>query len=218
MFISLFGTSYERCGLGAMPEFEAVPVWNALYHGLAAVFGTYLLIDGIPPWDERWPTERKWRPEHEKDWRKMFPDQFAVEFARTVAWGNQPTVHAMQMKHTTDPEFAEDYRFMVDAARFYRDRRDFLFDGELLAPGRLECATREVRFQRRGIYHKAGQYETVVQPALPTVFHNIWRAPDGRVAAILVNWSRESQSYRLKCPAGSAAGNIPARSYLEIAF
>jgi hypothetical protein len=216
VFISLFGTSYERCGLGAMPEFEAVPVWNALYHGLAAVFGTYLLIDGIPPWDERWPTERKWRPYQEKDWRKMFPDQFAVEFARTMAWGNQPTVHVMQMKHTTEPEFAEDYRFMVDAARFYRDRRDFLFDGELLAPGSLECATREVRFQRRGIYYKAGKYATVVQPALPTVFHNVWRAPDGRVAAILVNWTRESQPYRLDCPAGSAAGDIPARGFLEV--
>jgi hypothetical protein len=105
---------------------------------------------------------------------------------------------------------------MVDAACFYRDRRDFLFDGELLAPGSLGCATREVRFQRRGIYYKAGKYATVVQPALPTVFHNVWRAPDGRVAAILVNWTRESQPYRLDCPAGSAAGDIPARGFLEV--
>ena len=210
VFISLFGTCYERCGLGAMPEFEAVPVWNALYHGLSAVFGTYLLIDGIPPWDERWPTERKWRPEQEKDWRKMFPDQFAVEFARPIVWGNQPSVHALQMNHATDARYAAEYGFMVESARFYRDHRKYLFDGELLNPGKLECAAREVRFQRRGIYHKAGSYGTVVQPALPTVFHNVWRAPDGSVAAILVNWSRESQSYRLDCPAGTSTGEIPA--------
>ena len=210
VFISLFGTCYERCGLGAMPEFEAVPVWNALYHGLSAVFGTYLLIDGIPPWDERWPTERKWRPDQEKDWRKMFPDQFAVEFARPIVWGNQPSVHALQMNHAADARYAAEYGFMVESARFYRDHRKYLFDGELLNPGKLECAAREVRFQRRGIYHKAGSYGTVVQPALPTVFHNVWRAPDGSVAAILVNWSRESQSYRLDCPAGTSTGEIPA--------
>ena len=140
----------------------------------------------------------------------MFPDQFAVEFARPIVWGNQPSVHALQMNHATDARYAAEYGFMVESARFYRDHRKYLFDGELLNPGKLECAAREVRFQRRGIYHKAGSYGTVVQPALPTVFHNVWRAPDGSVAAILVNWSRESQSYRLDCPAGTSTGEIPA--------
>lgn len=210
LFISLFGTSYERCGLGAMPEFEAVPVWNALYHGLSAVFGTYLLIDGIPPWDDaRWPAENKWTAEQERDWPALFPDQFAVEFARTLAWGNQPSVHAMSMEHATSARFAAEYRFMVEAARFYREHREFLFDGELLDPGSLLCAKKEVKFQRRGIYHLAGKYEETVQPALPTVFHNVWRAPDGRTAAILVNWSREPQAYALDCPAGRAKGVAP---------
>ena len=213
LFISLFGTSYERCGLGALPEFEAVPVWNALYHGLAAVFGTYLLIDGIPPWDDdRWPAERKWKPSDEKDWRSMFPDQFYVEFARTVAWGNQPTVHALKAEHVADPRFASEYRFMLEAARFYAANREFLFDGELRSPGRLTCAAKKVDFMRRGIYHPAGKYETVTQPALPVVFHNVWRAPDGRTVAILVNWSDTDQAFQLQTPDGRAEGVIPARS------
>ena len=214
LFISLFGTSYERCGLGTLPEFEAVPVWNAIYHGLSAVFGSYLLIDGIPPWDDdRWPAGRKWKQEDECDWTALFPDQFAVEFARTVAWGNQPTAHALRMEHVTEAKFAESYRFMLDGARFYRENRKYLFDGEMLAPGRLECATKKVDFQRRGIYNAAGEYNTVTQPALPTVFHNVWKAHDGTIAAVLVNWSREEQSYSLVSSAGSASGVIPPMSY-----
>ena len=219
LFISLFGTSYERCGLGTLPEFEAVPVWNALYHGLSAVFGSYLLVDGIPPWDDdRWPAERKWKPSDEKDWRSMFPDQFFVEFARTVAWGNQPTAHALKLEHVTDPKFAAEYRFMLEAAKFYAANREFLFDGELRAPGRLTCAAKKVDFMRRGIYHPAGRYETAVQPALPTVFHNVWRAADGRTAAILVNWSDVEQPFALECPDGSAEGVIPARSLRKVDY
>ncbi len=213
VFISLFGTSYERCGQGVLPEFEAVPAWNAIYHGLAAVFGTYLLVDGIPPWDERWPAERRWRADQEQDWRRLFPDQFAVEFSRTVAWGNQPSVHALSMNHVTNAAFAAEYAFMLDAARFYRDHRDFLFDGEMLAPGRLECATREVRFQRRGIYSPAGKYETATQPALPVVFHSVWRNASGEAAAVLVNWSRERQRFALDCPAGRASGELAPLSF-----
>jgi len=216
VFISLFATCYERCGHGTMPEFEAVPVWNALYHGLCAVFGSYLIVDGIAPWDERWPAERKWKPEDERDWTALFPDQFAVEFARNVSLGIQPTVHALQMKHATEPKFAGQYRFMVDGARFYRDNRKWLFDGDLLDPGRLDCATKEVKFLRRGIYNPAGKFETAIQPALPTVFHNVWKAPDGEVVAVLVNWSREEQKYSLVCPAGSASGVIPPMSYWRI--
>lgn len=219
LFISLFGTSYERCGRGVLPAAESVPVWNALYHGLAAVFGSYLLIDGIPPWDDdRWPAERKWRPDQEKDWAALFPDQFAVEFARTVAWGNQPTAHALKLAHMTSPKFAAERRFMVDAARFYREHRAWLFDGEMLSPGRLTCATKEVKFQRRGIYNRAGEYGTAVQPALPVVFHNVWKSPDGRVAAILVNWSREPQAYSLTTSCGSRNGTVPPLACVSVTF
>lgn len=213
-FISLFGTSYERCGLGTLPEYEAVPIWNALYHGMAAVFGSYSLMDGVPAWDdERWPATNKWTQAQEKDWPALYPDQFAVEFCRTVVWGNQPSAHVMRMEHATLPKFAADYRFMVDTAKFYSQHREYLFDGELLCPGRMECARKKVKFASRGIYNRAGVYKEHVQPALPTVFHNVWRSPEGKVAAILVNWSKEPQKYKLLAPDMCVTGVIPARSW-----
>ena len=216
--ITLFGVSSERCGVGVGPEYEAAPAWSAVYHGTMALFGTYSLMDGIPPWDDRWPAERRWAASDERDWTAEFPDQFAVEFARTVAWGNQPTVHALRLKHATEAKFAADYRFVVDTARFYRDHRAYLFDGEMEDPGTLTCATRRVAFAQRSIYSKAGEYRVAVQPALPTVLHGIWRAPDGRCAAILVNWTREPQPYDLVAPSGSAKGVLPPRSWRACAL
>jgi len=215
-FISLFGPSYERCGVGVGPEVEAVPVWNALYHGAIACFGTYSLLDGVPPWDERWPTDKRWKAADEKDWYALFPDQFPVEFARTVVWGNQPSVHAFRLSHATDPKYARAYAFMKETARFYFDHRDFLFDGELLSPGRLDCRTQKVAFLQRGIYSPAGGFSSVEQPALPTVFHNVWRTPDGRTAAILVNWSRSEQEWELDCPTGRAKGRLAPLSWTAV--
>ncbi len=215
-FISLFGPSYERCGIGVGPEFEAVPVWNVLYHGAVACFGTYSLLDGVPPWDELWPTEKRWKAEDEKDWHALYPDQFPIEFARTVIWGNQPTVHAFRLAHATDSRYAADYRFMKDTVRFYLDHRDFLFDGEMLGPGTLTCATKAVTFLKRGIYSPRGSFSTVTQPALPSVFHSVWRASDGRVTVILVNWSGESQVWRLSCAVGKADGVMPPRSWAAV--
>ena len=120
------------------------------------------------------------------------------------------------MEHVTEAKFTESYRFMLDGARFYRDNRQWLFDGELLDPGRLGCAAKEVKFQRRGIYNPAGEYKTAMQPALPTVFHNVWKAPDGKIAAILVNWTREEQRYELATPNVSATGTIRPRSFTVI--
>lgn len=210
-FISLFGPSGERCGVGVLPEYEMVPVWNALYHGLTAVFGTYSLLDGIPPWDPKWPAERRWKTE--KDWMSLFPDQFAVEFARTVAWGNQPTAHNFILAHATDARFAADYAFMKATAAFYHANRMFLFDGDMRAPGRLACRTKKVDFLRRSIYSPDGEYKTATQEALPVVFHNVWRAPDGRTAAVLVNWDTAPAEYDLRTPDVTEKGVLPPRSW-----
>ena len=215
-FISLFGSSYERCNKGVLPEVEAVPAWNAIYHDAIACFGTYSLLDGIPPWDDRWPVERRWKIVDEQDWMALFPDQFAVEFCRTVVWGNQPSVHTFRMSHATNPKLAGELRLMMETARFYMENRNFLYDGEMLSPGRMECATKRVEFLQRSIYSMSGDYKKVVQNALPTVFHNVWRDKSRNIAAILVNWSRERQQYSLETPDIRSSGMVPARSWVRI--
>lgn len=202
--------SYERFGFGVAPERECVPVFSAVYHEAIPMFGSYALIDGIPPWDPKWPDENRWKDE--LPWERLFPDQFAVELSRGLVWGLQPTVNNFHLSAATDVRYAADYRFMIDVARFHHENRDLLFDGEMLAPGRLECATKAVDFLVRGIYAKEGDFKKVCENALPAVFHSVWRAPDGRKAAVLVNWTREEQSWHLDTPDVKGKGILPPRS------
>ena len=62
------------------------------------------------------------------------------------------------------------------------------FDGEMRAPGRLECPTQRVVFLRRSSYTKPQDVKEAVQEALPTVFHSVWREgrPHSRCARELV--------------------------------
>ncbi len=76
-----------------------------------------------------------------------------------------------------------------------------------------ECATKKVSFLAATAYTRPHKAHAITQDALPTVFHSEWRAPDGRKAAILVNWTREEQAYDLQSPDVSAKGTLPPLSW-----
>ena len=188
-----------------------VPAHHAVYHGAQVLFGSFAMVHGIPAFDEKWPTDRKWK--EEKNWKSLFPDQFAIEIARGVTWGMQPMVHNFLLENADDPHFAEDYRLMVETARFYWANRDFLFDGEMLDPGTLTGAACPVDFLIRGTYAREGEYKVTHRETLGSILHSVWRAPSGRTAAILFNWTRQEQSFDLKTPDVKAAGRLPPRSW-----
>ena len=204
--------SHERFGQVA-PRSVIVPVATALFRGCLPIYGSFAMIDGIPPWDERWPAGERWPAEKELAWEKLYPDQFAVELSRGVTWGLQPMVHNFKASRADDPRFAADYRFMLETARFYHANRDFLFDGEMLDPGRMECPVKTVDFLIRKTYTKCGKQKTVTEKGVPCVFHSVWRAMDGHIAAVIVNWSRETAVCRLSAPDISFEGDVAARSW-----
>ena len=211
----LLHSNYEKLFCQTGPTFEAPPVYQAIYHPVVTMFGNYATIDNQPPWDEKWPAE--FRRGDLGDLVSGFPDEFAVEVARPVVSGQQPCAHQLFAHHADDPKTAASYRFLCETVKFYAANRDWLYDGEMLDPGALTCPTAEVKFLNYATYSFKGGEKTVVQPALPTVFHGVWRAPDGRVAAMLVNWSRERRAYRLATPdMGVREGVIPPRSWLRL--
>ena len=181
--------SYERCG--NQEWIESVPAFSAVYHGGVAVFGNYALIDGIPPWDPLWPAREKWK--NERDWHAECPDQFALELARTVAWGMQPTVCNLTMEHIRDARFADDYQWIISLARFYHAHREFLYDGVMLSPDGFECAEHEVRFLQRGLFTTEDKLN-IQRRMRPVILHSVWQAPDGRKALVMLNYTRSSQT------------------------
>lgn len=176
------------------PDQEHVPAYNAIYHGIMPVYGSCTFPDGIPPYDPAWPQDGKWKKE--EDWLKLYPDQVFLELARQIVYGNIPTVANLQLRHCTDPQFAEVYGFLCRTVRFYYDNRSCLFDGEMLEPPDIDCPELDVDFMTRSIYTKEGQMKPV-RRRRKTVFASRWKRPDGTEAAILANWSR--QTVRLLC-------------------
>ena len=81
------------------------------------------------------------------------------------------------------------------------------------SPGRLVCSQEKVPFAKVSVFDKE---VAAHESALPTVFHNVWRAPDGRIAAILVNWTREPQAWELVTPDVSDGGVLPPRSWERV--
>jgi hypothetical protein len=205
-------SSWERCGKGSLPEHEPVPAATVIYRGANVIFGSFATPGGAPAWDPMWGE----RPDTDDDVEKIvskYPEQFAVEFARGIVWGIQPMVHNFTMKDVANPRIADDLRFMKDSARFYFDNRDVLFDGEMLKPARLTCASKRVEFLSASCYRRVKDSSVFVQEALPCVFHSEWKAKDGRRAAILVNWTREEQPYELDCEGVKRTGTLAPLSW-----
>ena len=212
-FVITLDTNFERARR-TYPRSYNVPCFQAVFHECLTTFGSFAMIDGIPAFDEKWPKGERWK--QEEDWPKRFPDQFAVEVSRGPAWGLQPCVHNFRLENADDPRLVDDYRFMIETARFWHANRPWLLLGEMRDPGTLSCTTKIVDFLCRSSYTKEGEYNVSTEPALPTVFHSVWKASDGRVAATLCNWTREPQAYDLRAPDISAKGTIPPRSWKRL--
>lgn len=174
------------------PDYEIVPLYPAIYHGIMPIFGSYTLPDGIPPYDPSWPEDGKWKKE--KDWLKLFPDQFFLELARQITFGNIPTVANLQLKHCVEDPYKEVYDYLCRAIRFRQENLQYLFDGEMLAPPVIQCPEIEVDFMARFIYTHEDAMKTP-RHKRPVIFGSRWRAPDGSEAVILINWSREKTEF-----------------------
>jgi len=189
----MLDTSLERCY--GSPETEAVPAYTAVYHGMTTLFGSYAIPDGVPPWDPRWPDRgRRFR---ERQWHRRFRHQFFVELARCIVWGVQPCVCNLKKVHAADPEFADEYAFILRVAAFRRDHGELLDTWRLLSPGEFHCKEIKVRFMKRGIFTRPEEM-TVTERLLPAVLHSFREGPAGEKALVLVNYTRRRRLCRYR--------------------
>jgi len=194
-----------------------VPLFHAIYHGHAVVFGNYSHIDGITPWDEKWPQEARPAPDEEKQWHKLCPDQFALDMARTVACGCQPLCTNLTAAHLQNPELEASVQFFLDISAFYHAHREWLLWGEMLSPGTLNCETVGVSCIARTIFTPPSDI-TPFEVKRPAVLHSAWRSPDGKAALCLFNYTREDQTVTtrredgLVPEDGQTTLTLPARS------
>ena len=184
----MLDSSLERCF--GTTELEAVPAYTAVYHEGVTLFGSYALPDGIPPWDSRWPDADRWK--RESKWHRKFPRQFFFELGRCIVWGIQPCVCNLQLRHAEDPEFADEYRFILRVAAFRSENVEVLSSWRMLSPEGFECGKVKVKFMKRGIFTRRHE-ANVIEKELPAVLHSFWEGPRGERVAVLVNCTRRSR-------------------------
>ncbi|MBE6389011.1 MAG: hypothetical protein E7043_02430 [Lentisphaerae bacterium] len=206
--IVLGSTSSERMG----DDSDFVPAFSAVYHGANALFGSYALPDAIPPWDEFWPADDRFPAADEQDWNALYPCQFFLELARDIVWGMQPMICNFQLKHATDPRFAEVYKYILDTAKFYYENRDILYSAEMVSPGILECEKIPVDFIVRGIFTHKEHLRTIRKDAEPAICHSVWKNPSGGRTLILANYTPAERGFKFE----DVSGTLPPRSYKRI--
>lgn len=192
--ITLF-SSFERIFTRFNPFYEKmrpVPFSAAVYHGRGVMFGSYAIVDSIPPYDELWPVEGKPPADRERDWPAIAPDQFAFELARSVSFGLQPMVNNLKMEHLTHPAYAGDIDFLVELSKAYYANRDWLLWGRLLESGDVACAEHGVAFVRRGIFTDPDDVD-VVHRTFPAVLCSTWQDEQGRIKTFLINYTQQDQ-------------------------
>ncbi len=197
--VIMLDSSIERCYGSA--EMEAVPAYMAVYHGDGVtVFGSYAIPDGIPAWDPEWPDKDRWQVE--EDWHRQFEHQFFIELARCIIWGVQPCICNLKTAHAEDPEFAVEYKYILDTAKFYHENTGVLHSGRMLSPEGFECENIRVKFMKRGIFTLRADM-TVLEREQPAVLHSFWLAPDGRKALVMANYTRQERAAKYRDGSGN---------------
>jgi hypothetical protein len=172
---------------------QPIPFFQAVYHPFCILYGNYSSLT-VPPYDELWPTN--FAPaEPLKLLDRKYSQQFLLEQARALVWGQQPTV--ANFLPTQLRERDEETECMMLWARLRSRALKYLQRGVLLRPPELEVPEAMLSMSRLSIY--AGQ-----QGALKSferrdalALGGAWRAPDGDVAVVLASIAGEPLTVRL---------------------
>ena len=167
---------------------EPIPMFHAVYHDCAVMFGNYSSLTR-PPYDDLWPTQYAPRvPLALLD--QKFAQQFRLEQGRAFVWGQQPTIANFL------PEQLETRRseldFLLRIARLRKNARKYLQDGVFLRPPVTGTGETTIPMSRLSIY--AGQQDAVQEftRATDNVLAGAWQAVDGSVAVALVNLTEQA--------------------------
>ena len=179
---------------------QPIPFFQVVYHPYCILYGNYSSL-AVPPYDELWPA--KFAPaEPLKLLDRKYSQQFLLEQARALVWGQQPTVANFVPAQLRARDEETDY--MMQLARLRSRALKYLQRGVFLRPPKLDVPDAMLSMSRLSIY--AGQQEGVksFERRYPLVLSGAWRAPDGDVAVVLAS---------IACQPLTVALNLEAREY-----
>ena len=177
--------SMER--YAAPGQWEPIPMFHAVYHDCAVLYGNYSSLTR-PPYDDLWPAQyAPQKPLQLLD--EKFAQQFRLEQGRAFVWGQQPTL-ANFLPEQLESRRAE-LDFVMRIARLRSSAEKYLRDGVFLRPPVTLTGEATIPMSRLSIY--AGQQDAVQEytKTVPLVLSSAWQAADGSIAVALANLANE---------------------------
>jgi len=196
---------------------DVIPFFQAVYHAFGVTYGNYSSLT-IPPYDELWPDE--FAPKEPlKLLDRKFATQFYLEQARTVLWGNQPTI--ANYRTTQRSQRSEEISFLLKLARVREQGTKYLLYGTFLRPPQISASEIKFPISRLSIY--AGRQgktvvdttkkkpssddgiddsgrdkgETAWEATTPPIVVGAWQAKDGNVGIAIANVDSRTLPLRL---------------------
>ncbi|MCX6135782.1 MAG: DUF6259 domain-containing protein, partial [Ignavibacteriales bacterium] len=127
---------------------DVIPFFQSVYHAFGVTYGNYSSLT-IPPYDELWPDEFAPR-EPLKLLDRKFATQFYLEQARTVLWGNQPTI--ANYRPTQRGQRSEEISFLLKLAKVREQGKQYLLYGTFMRPPQISAAVISFPISRENIY------------------------------------------------------------------
>ena len=169
---------------------NVIPFFQAVYHPSVVTFGSYATLV-YPPYDERWPAEKK-PADRLTLLDRRFSAQFCLTQAKAFVWGMQPTIPNFKAELLSERPEELDYLKRLVHTRMLALK--FFLHGTWLRPPVLDVPDREIDIAI------LGPYSTELTPQkrrCPVVIAGAWRAPDGDVAVALAGINEETLSLQL---------------------
>lgn len=127
---------------------DVIPFFQSVYHAFGVTYGNYSSLI-VPPYDELWPPE--FAPQDPlKLIDRKFATQFYLEQARTVLWGNQPTI--ANYRPFQRSERSDEISFLMKLTRVRELGRKYLLYGTFLRPPQFSVSEMSFPISRLSIY------------------------------------------------------------------
>jgi hypothetical protein len=185
--------SYERMGLLRIygDSWQIIPMFNSVYHEYVVTFGSYSSLTD-PPYDELWPP----RGELQITDFAPYTDQFDLEIARCLVYGQKPMIANFHVDQTTQAGIGDSLTFFKRVCSLHERLEDQLTRGEYAGSVDLGVPNVRVECVAKGIYTLPGETRTRTR-TVPAVLTSSWRSPGGSIAIVLANHSRVSHDLSL---------------------
>lgn len=189
-FLALQVSMERYAGIGAEP----IPLFQAVYHPYAVVYGNYSSLLK-PPYDEMWPDEH--RPTDALELLDpVYNRQFLMEQARSFVWGMQPMLS--NYRSSLENDRAKEMEFLYKIAKIRNRNKAYLLYGEMMKNLHLDYSEDRIAISKLSIY--AGQKEKVThfEKNYPTLYTSVWRSESGSLGIAIANIAEEYRQIPMK--------------------